>query len=122
MLVGDIVRRNARRFASKTAVIHEEAELSWAALDDRANRLATYLLARGLDPGDRVALAARNCLQWPEMTFGLAKAGLVLVPVNVRQTASETAFMLDDAGCRAAIVHSDQVEGLGEAMAGLDVR
>ena len=122
MLVGDIVRRNARRFAAKTAIIHEDAELSWAALDERANRLGSYLLAAGLHPGDRVAVAARNCLQWPEVTFGLAKAGLILVPVNVRQTASETAFMVDDAGCRGAIVHNDHVEGLGEALTALDVR
>ena len=41
MLIGDISRHNARRYPSKTAVIYGERHLSWRALDERANRLAT---------------------------------------------------------------------------------
>jgi acyl-CoA synthetase (AMP-forming)/AMP-acid ligase II len=121
MLIGDISRRNARRYGGKPAVLHDGVELSWAALDERADRLATCLLDRGLRPGDRVAVAARNTLQWPEITFGLAKAGLVLVPINVRLTAPEVRYISEDAGCRGVIVHRDQVAGLGAGLEGADV-
>jgi acyl-CoA synthetase (AMP-forming)/AMP-acid ligase II len=121
MLIGDISRRNARRYPHKPAVIFGDAELTWAALDDRANRLATYLLDQGLRPGDRIAVLARNTLEWPEITFGLAKAGLVLVPVNVRLAADEATYILEDAGCRAAIVHTDQAAAFGDVVDGLDV-
>ena len=80
MLIGDISRHKARRYPAKTAVISEGRQLSWAAVDERANRLATYLLSAGLTTGDRVAVCARNTAEWPEVTYGLAKAGLVLVP------------------------------------------
>jgi acyl-CoA synthetase (AMP-forming)/AMP-acid ligase II len=121
MLIGDITRRNGRRYPDKVAVACEGDELTWAALDERANRLATYLLSQGLHPGDRVAVASRNTLEWPEITFGLAKAGLILVPVNVRLVADEAAYALDDAGCRAAIVHTDQGPSFADAVSDLDV-
>ena len=45
MLIGDIARHNGRRYPAKTAVVFADRALSWAAVDERANRLATYLLA-----------------------------------------------------------------------------
>ena len=86
MLIGDISRHNARRYPGKLAVISEGRQLSWAAVDERANRLATYLQGAGLTKGDRVAVIAANSIEWPEITYGLAKAGFVLVPVNIRLT------------------------------------
>jgi acyl-CoA synthetase (AMP-forming)/AMP-acid ligase II len=119
MLIGDITRRSARRHPTKPAVICEGRELSWGALDERANRLSTYLLSKGLVPGDRVAVCARNTIEWPEITFGLAKAGLVVVPVNIRLSTPEVEFMAEDAEFSAAIVHSDQVELAGKPLSGL---
>jgi acyl-CoA synthetase (AMP-forming)/AMP-acid ligase II len=121
VLIGEIARRNGRRYPHKTAVVLDDEAISWAALDERANRLATYLLGRGLQPGDRVAVAARNTIEWPEITFGMAKAGLVLVPVNIRLAANEAAYVLEDSGCRAAIVHTDQAAAFGDAMSGLEL-
>lgn len=120
MLIGDISRHNARRYPTKTAVIHGDTELTWRAVDERANRLATYLLGRGLTKGDRVAVCARNAGEWPELTYGLAKAGLVLVPLNIRLTGAELRFIVEDSGCRAAVVHTDQTALVAEPLEGLD--
>jgi acyl-CoA synthetase (AMP-forming)/AMP-acid ligase II len=120
MLVGDIARRNGRRFPTKTALRYGDTGLTWAALDERANRLAGHLIDRGLNQGDRVAVSARNCLEWPEMVFALAKAGLVLVPVNIRLSADEVEHVLADSGARAGIVHHDQVERHGGTLSGLE--
>jgi acyl-CoA synthetase (AMP-forming)/AMP-acid ligase II len=106
MLIGDISRRNAHRYRSKPAVVFGDRSISWADLDARANRLATFLLAQGVTTGDRVAVLAGNIAEWPEITFGLAKAGFVLVPVNARVAPTEARFMIDDAGVRAVIVDS----------------
>jgi acyl-CoA synthetase (AMP-forming)/AMP-acid ligase II len=121
MLVGDIIRRNARRYTTKPAVINGGREISWLALDERANRLGSHLLERGLVPGDRVAVCARNTLEWPEIAFGLAKAGLVVVPVNIRLSAPEIEYQLADCGARAGIVHTDQAELAAAAFATLNV-
>jgi len=121
MLIGDIPRRNARRFPTKTAIVFGDTELTWRAVDERANRLATYLLGRGLTQGDRVAVCSRNALEWPEIVFGLAKAGLVAVPVNIRLSEPEVEYVVADSGARAAIIHTDQVAALGRHLADLDV-
>ena len=115
ILVGDIPRRNARRFGVKPAVVCEDRSLSWAAVDERANRLASQLLDSGLRAGDRVVVCSRNCLEWPEIVFGLAKAGLVLVPINTRLAVDEVVHALGTVEPAAAIVHHDQVDDLGEA-------
>jgi acyl-CoA synthetase (AMP-forming)/AMP-acid ligase II len=120
MLVGDIPRLNARRCPTKTAVVSGGVALTWAALNERANRLGSHLLAKGLDTGDRVAVCARNTVEWPEIVFGLAKAGLVAVPVNIRLSGPEIAHQLADSGARAGIVHSDQTAHAGEALATLE--
>jgi acyl-CoA synthetase (AMP-forming)/AMP-acid ligase II len=121
MLIGDICRLNGRRYPNKKAVIFGDRDLTWAALDERANRLGSYLLSRGLQPGDRIAVVARNTLEWPEVIFGLAKAGLAVVPINIRLASGEANYMLEDAGCRAAIVHTDQTAAFGDVVDALDL-
>jgi acyl-CoA synthetase (AMP-forming)/AMP-acid ligase II len=103
MLVGDIPRLNARRTPGKMAVICGDRELTWSAVNERANRLGAYLLSAGLNRGDRVAVIAANILEWPEISFGVSKAGLVLVPINVRLAVPEITFLLDDSGATALL-------------------
>ncbi len=121
MLIGDISRRNARRHPNKPAVIYDDKVQTWGELDERANRLGTYLQSKGLVKGDRVAIAARNIGHWPEITYGLAKAGLVLVPLNARISGPEAAYMVADSGARAAIVFDEQVELFGPVVKDLHV-
>src|SRR6202000_1903599 len=110
MLIGAVARPTGRRYPAKTAVISEGRQLSWGAVSERATRLATSLQSTGLKKADRVAVCARNTLEWPEITYGLAKAGLVLVPVNIRLTPAEIQYIVEDSGCVAAVLHGDQAE------------
>ena len=56
-------------------------------------------------------ITREGCLP-TEISFAIAKAGLVLVPINVRLTAPEVAFIVNDAGAAASIVHHDHGPGL----------
>jgi acyl-CoA synthetase (AMP-forming)/AMP-acid ligase II len=120
MLVGDIATNNARRYPNKRALLDADRVHSWAQVDERARRLAGYLAARGLEPGDRVMVIARNCIEWPEISFGLAKAGLIAVPVNVRLAPDEMAHVRDDCDARAVIVHADQIDRFLDELTGLN--
>jgi acyl-CoA synthetase (AMP-forming)/AMP-acid ligase II len=106
MLIGDIATNNARRYPDKRALVDADRELTWRQVDERARRLASTM--SGLPVGDRVLVIARNCIEWPEISFGLAKAGLIAVPVNIRLAPDELAHVRDDSGATAAIVHADQ--------------
>ncbi len=121
MLIGDIATNNARRYPSKRALVDTDREHTWSEVDERARRLASLLADRGLAPGDRVLVIARNCIEWPEISFGLAKAGLIAVPVNIRLAPDELAHVRDDSGARAVIIHADHLERFIDELAGLAV-
>jgi acyl-CoA synthetase (AMP-forming)/AMP-acid ligase II len=115
MLIGDIATNNARRYPDKPALVDADRMHTWSEVDRQARRLASFLAGRGLEPGDRVMVIARNCIEWPEISFGLAKAGLIAVPVNIRLAPDEVAHVRDDSGARAVIVHADHLDKfLGE--------
>jgi acyl-CoA synthetase (AMP-forming)/AMP-acid ligase II len=121
MLIGDIATNNARRYPNKRALVDADRVHTWAQVDQRARRLAGFLAGRGLEPGDRVMVIARNCIEWPEISFGLAKAGLIAVPVNIRLAPDEVAHVRDDSGARAVIVHADHLDRFHRELAELPV-
>ncbi|MGD1257040.1 class I adenylate-forming enzyme family protein [Mycobacterium seoulense] len=121
MLIGDIATNNARRYPHKRALVDADRVHTWAQVNERASRLASYLAKRGLKPGERVMVIARNCIEWPEISFGLAKAGLIAVPVNIRLAPDEVAHVRDDCGARAVIVHADHLDKFSSEIDGLDV-
>ena len=94
--VGDLVTRNAARSPHATAVIDEQSSISWRELDAAANRLGSGLLHLGVHRGSRVATVLRNSTAAVEILFGLAKAGLVAVPINFGLTNSEISFLIAD--------------------------
>src|ERR1700744_795061 len=106
MLIGDIATNNARRYPDKCALVDGDRTLTWLQVDERSRRLAAFLINRGLTPGDRVMVLARNCIEWPEISFGLAKAGLIAVPVNIRLATDEVAHVRHDSGARGVIGHA----------------
>src|SRR3546814_1944036 len=59
--LGDIVRARATDCENRTAIEFEGRATSYAELRDGAFRIANALIASGLEPGDRVAVLARNC-------------------------------------------------------------
>lgn len=121
MLIGEISTNNARRVPDKKAIVVDDRTLTWSDVDERALRLANHLAAGGLSKGDRVLVIARNTVEWPEIVFALAKAGFIAVPVNIRLAADELAYVREDSGARAAVIHHDQVERFGAELKNLDV-
>jgi long-chain acyl-CoA synthetase len=117
------IREFARATPSAPAVLDGDRVLTFAAVDERASRLANDLLDAGLGHGDRVAVLLGNSLEYPEVACGIAKAGMVMVPLNPRLTAPETAFILGHSGARALVL-DDALAGtaaLGVAEHGVDV-
>jgi acyl-CoA synthetase (AMP-forming)/AMP-acid ligase II len=98
------IREFATGAASQVAVVDGERTLTYAALDERASRLANALLAAGLKPDDRVAVVLGNRLEYPEIAAGLGKVGMPSVPVNPRLTAPEMTYILEHSGAAAVIL------------------
>ncbi len=79
------------------------ARVTFGALEDRSRLVAAGLLARGLRPGDRIAVAAPNQAEWLELFFGATRIGVVVVTLNVRYREQELEYMLNQSGARLVV-------------------
>ena len=66
------------------ATINRERRRSWAECAERVARLAGGLVARGIQPGDRVAILALNSDRYLEALFAVPMLGAIIVPLNTR--------------------------------------
>jgi acyl-CoA synthetase (AMP-forming)/AMP-acid ligase II len=114
MLTGDMLRRSAERFPGKPAVIWQDAILSYAELDARANRFANALLAEGMETGAKVGMICRNRPEYAVAFFGAARSGLVLVNVSVLLANEELRFVLAKADVELLFVEAPFVPRVEE--------
>ncbi len=97
------LKRAARAHPEHVAVIHGEFRFSYAELYARCRRLASALRARGVGPGDTVAVMAPNIPPMLEAHYGVPMTGAVLNALNYRLDADTIAFILDHGGAKVLI-------------------
>ncbi len=89
--VGDALRRSARSFRDRSALVFGDRDWSFNALDRAANRVAWHFADRGLNPGDRIAAYGRNSDAYFIVWLACVRGGFVHVPVNYALTGEELA-------------------------------
>jgi fatty-acyl-CoA synthase len=92
------LRYAKEQFASKTAVVCGEDRFTYAEFADRTSRLGGALRHAGIHAGDRVAFLSTNCHRLLEAYYGVLEAGAILLPLNIRLSSDELAYILNDAG------------------------
>ncbi len=122
MVITDLLEKNSRFFGSEVALVEinpteerdnastwreasliENAmpdapyrrEMTWRTFDRMANRVANFLLSRGMKRGTKVGILMMNCLEFLPIYFGILKAGCVVVPLNYRYAGDEIKYCLD---------------------------
>ncbi|MGI8792187.1 MAG: acyl-CoA synthetase [Acidimicrobiales bacterium] len=90
----------------REALVCGERRLTYAELDERANRLASHLTAKGLGAGDWVGLDLTNGTEYLESMLAAYKIRAVPFNINYRYTASEIAYLLRDANA-TALIHDE---------------
>src|SRR5256885_13269056 len=73
---------------------------SYGQLAERAARFAAALHRLGLKPGDRVAIIAKNCVEYVETIFGIWHGGFAAVPANAKLHGRELGYILEHSGAR----------------------
>ncbi|WP_175492779.1 long-chain-fatty-acid--CoA ligase [Bacillus sp. OK048] len=101
--LGKLLSITAAKYSNKTAIIFGDTRYTYAEVEERANQLANNLIKRGLKKGDRCAVLFYNRAEWLEIYHGLAKAGIIVVPVNFRFTASEVQYVINNSKAKAII-------------------
>jgi len=93
--VGALFRHRVRACGARTALIEGERRLTYAQLDARTDRLAHAFAARGVRRGERVALLARNCIEYVEVELACAKLGAIVAALNWRLAGRELAHCIN---------------------------
>ncbi|MEV8633630.1 amino acid adenylation domain-containing protein [Streptosporangium sp. NPDC051023] len=94
--VVELIEQQVGRSPDRTAVISEGGTTSYAELNEQANRLARYLLERGVGPEDHVALALVRSERMLVALLAVLKAGAAYLPIAPGTPADRIAFMLDE--------------------------
>ncbi|MFC3502074.1 non-ribosomal peptide synthetase [Micromonospora krabiensis] len=109
--VVDEVQRRAAATPDATALVHDGVPLSYAELNARANRLARVLVARGVAPETRVALALPRSAELVVAILAVLKSGAAYVPVDTGYPAGRIAYLIEDAE-PALVLASAETAGL----------
>jgi len=110
----------ASRTPEKPAAIDSSsgALVTYRQLDDRSNQLAQLLWARGLRPGDHVAIFMENNLRYFEVVWAALRSGLYLTTINRYLTGEEAGYILDNCDAQAIVAshylaeHAVELPGL----------
>jgi acyl-CoA synthetase (AMP-forming)/AMP-acid ligase II len=101
--LADLFEVVAETVPDRLALVAGNARLTYAELDERANRVAHHLVDHGIEPGDKVAIYSWNRAEWIEAMLGAYKARAVPVNINYRYVADETRYILENSDSVAVV-------------------
>lgn len=107
MRVGHFLTRAARRWPERPAWLEGNTVVTFSEAEARVNRLAHALQAMEARPGDRIGMLIPNCYQGLETILAPMKAGMGVVPMNIRLHPGEHEYMLNDSGARILVYHQN---------------
>jgi long-chain acyl-CoA synthetase len=119
--LGTILRANAYEKPEAPVMRMGDMQLGYAEVDRAAAGVAASLLARGISPGEKVALLVPNVPEFTIAYFGILYAGATVVPINVLASAAEVSYFLKDSGARLLIAHPLFLQAAEEGARPLDV-
>jgi acyl-CoA synthetase (AMP-forming)/AMP-acid ligase II len=117
LLVGDVIRHGARVVPGRLAATMGADDLTFGELEERSNRVARALAARGVGPGARVAWWGETSLAAMPIFGALAKLGAPFMPVNARLGADEAGEVIAYARPTLTVVDEAHADPPFEAVA-----
>ena len=97
----------------RTAMACDGQARTYMEMQDRVNRLANALQAKGVGQGDKVAVMALNSMEYVEIYYAAAKLGAVFVPLNYRAKQEELVYMCNNSEAKALFVGSRYLDLCG---------
>ncbi|MGA3026002.1 MAG: amino acid adenylation domain-containing protein [Bryobacteraceae bacterium] len=111
--IAEVFEQRAASQPGALAVVNDGAGLTYAELNERANRLAHFLKSEyGLQTGDVVGVVSDASESWITALLAVLKAGCVYLPLDPEYPEERLQFLIDDAGVRVLLIHSEQMSQL----------
>ncbi|WP_158939165.1 amino acid adenylation domain-containing protein [Streptomyces sp. NRRL S-87] len=123
--LAELFEEQAARTPDAVAVVFEDREVSYAELNARANRLAHYLIGRGVGPEQLVGMAVPRSVEMVVAALGIVKAGGAYLPIDTDYPADRIDFILRDARPHLVLAggggHASTVAGGTTGVARIDI-
>lgn len=107
LLINDFLRRAAKLYADKTAIVDGPRRFTYQQYQERVNQMAHVLLQLGVGKGDRVCILSPNSHFFLESYYAVTQIGAIIVPLNYRLAASDHEYIINHAGVRVVLVDYD---------------
>jgi Acyl-CoA synthetases (AMP-forming)/AMP-acid ligases II len=107
LLATDFMKRAVSQYGKKVGVVDGDRRFTYAQFGERVNRLSNALAAMGVRKGDRVGVIDMNTHRLLELHFGVPQIGAILLPINIRLSPREIAYVLNDSGTRVLVINKD---------------
>jgi acyl-CoA synthetase (AMP-forming)/AMP-acid ligase II len=102
--IADLAEHAIDAVPDRVALICADEQITYGQLEEKANRLAHYLIDRGVKKDDKVGLYCRNRIEIVIAMLGIVKAGAILVNVNFRYVEGELKYLFVNSDM-VALVH-----------------
>ena len=114
--LADIWEAVSDRVPTRTAAVCGDVRRTYAELEERANRLANWMLEQGVAAGQHVGLYLTNGIEYLEAMLACFKIRAVPINVNYRYVAGELRYLFDDADVVGVLVHPEFLVRLAEVV------
>jgi acyl-CoA synthetase (AMP-forming)/AMP-acid ligase II len=122
MILTETLKKASKFFPQKPAIICGEKRWTYKEFHERVNRLSCCLKAFGINKDDKVAILHPNCHIFLEAYYGIAQIGATSVPINIRLSSGEIAFILEDSESKVLILDpafQKQVDPIRDKISGI---
>ncbi len=106
------VRAIAQRYPTRIALQEDRKVLSYGDLDRLAESFAHYLISRGVQQGDVVALCMPRSIDWTVGALGILRLGAAYVPLDASWPDARLRFALQDSGATAVVAEKSLLDRL----------
>ncbi len=120
--VAELFEQSCKRYAEHVSFSSMGKSISYRKLELETRKIGAWLQSLGLSKGDRIAVMMPNILQNPIVTYGILRAGLVVVNVNPLYTPRELEHQLRDSGAKAIFVLENFAHTVEQVLAHTDIR
>ncbi len=120
--IADLFERAVDAVPERLALVCGDRRLTYAELDEEANRLANHLLGEGFGHGDHIGIYGQNSAEWLVAMVAIFKIRAVPININFRYVEDELRYLFDNADL-VALVHSreyiDRIDAVRANVVGL---
>jgi acyl-CoA synthetase (AMP-forming)/AMP-acid ligase II len=116
MLVHEILETSATRFPDRDAIWHDGAWERYGDVEASSVAVASFLVSRGIEKGDRVALLCRNSFDYAHAYFGILKAGAVAVSLHEATTPDDLEYYMKNSDAVALVADAKRARIARRAM------